>query len=103
MQIALHSDTGRRLLCVSGVDCFNAWKSLIERIASEYGIPEVEMDEAIRIEEDADGIERLTVDGKPVGYVATEISGVPFGHPTNDNVDEFAVIQSAVADLMAAE
>jgi hypothetical protein len=81
MRIALHSDTGQRLVSIGGVDSYNAWRTLKARIAAEYSIPKVEMDEAIRIDEDDDGIERVTVDGKPVGYVVTTIGGVTLGEP----------------------
>jgi hypothetical protein len=81
--ISLHDDTGKRLLHVGCVDIHTgaAWRVLKERIAAEHGIPEAEIEDAIRIEEDEDGVEVCTVDGVRVGFVATLIDGHEFGRP----------------------
>lgn len=82
MQISLVSDTTHKpIVTVGYVTCFTAWAALKERIAAEHGIPAVEIEDAIRFAEDDDGIERVTVDGKPVGYIVSVIDGHTFGVP----------------------
>jgi hypothetical protein len=99
MNITLFSDTGKRLASIGGVSCFNAWECLQASVAARFEVPV----DAVSMLEDEDGIEVVTVDGKRVGYVVTEINGHIFGAPaSNDNADEFTAIQSAVADLMSA-
>lgn len=82
MQISLISDTTHKpIVTVGYVSFFNAWACLQESIAAHYEIPEVDADDAIKVSEDDDGIERVTVDGKPVGYIVTVIDGHTFGVP----------------------
>jgi hypothetical protein len=97
MQIALHSDTtGKRLTCVQGVSYFNAWACLQASIAENHG---VDVDD-VRIEEDDDGVEVVTLDGIRLGHVRTVIGGIEQGAPANRNDDP---AQAAVRDVMAAE
>lgn len=103
MNIALHDDaTGRRIYSVGCVSVFHAWAALKERIAAELGIHPLDAEEAIQIKEDDDGIERVTIDGKPAGHVRTVIMGLEFGAPdeltpANRNDDP---AQAAVRDVM---
>jgi hypothetical protein len=107
MQISLHSPTGKRLLCVGGVSYFNAWRCLKERIAAEHRIHEADMDEAIRIEEGDDGLERATVDGTFMGYVITTIGGIEFGKPdafltivANENTSDLSARIASIGDTL---
>lgn len=98
--IAVHDTTGKRLHCVGCVHIHDgsAWRSLKEQIAAQYGIPEVEIEEAIRIEEDEDGIEWCAVDGRTIGYVVTESGGHREGEPewlTADALDPVPTMEAA--------
>jgi hypothetical protein len=75
MQIALHSPTGRRLVCVSGVSCWNAWEALQASIASHYEVPV----DAVEMSEQDDGTEAVFVCGYRRGHIVTVIDGHTFG------------------------
>lgn len=78
MNISLHHETtSAPLYTVRSVSYLDAWRCLQASIASDL---RVDIDD-VETSEDDDGIEWVSVSGKRLGYIATEIGGVKFGEP----------------------